>query len=654
MKEANIESESNGGGWEERIYFMDNLRAVAMFLGVVLHAAIFYCYFPLAPFRQHAENSKTLYYMVDFIHIWRMELFFLVSGFFGALLLNRKTLKYLIVNRTKRIVLPFIACLLFLQPWWSAIQMKINDDSAPGFWSLYFSHLSDPLTVLRLEWPIGQWFQHTWFLQVLILFLSVQILFNYVFSKLPSFGEKANFWLEKVLSSKFGLYWLILITYFVLLLSPPWSDVPQVGVPLNSMFFFGLFYFFGYLVFKSPKILNSAIDNLSYNWIPMFLGIGFLLTQTSSALLSIPIEILAQDLSLFKATQIDGNITWAFPFLENKYNFSGWFYGDLKWHLYSLAKSYTVWFTVVAIVFLFKSFSNKENVIGRYLSQSSYWVYLLHFPLQFTLAYYFFSEYSLSPMLGFFCVLLSSTIICLLSYHILVRGTFIGTFLSGRRFPLSLSREVEWLKSCFSIRTALAPIAMLFVFLVCGLMERDSKFRFTQFGYWKNEEKIGEGAKDEPELLMASKRLDGRTPLHMASTILYKEPSIMPGEGKIDKVIRLLVEKGFNVDKTDDTGQTPLHYAVKTGNFPALTSLIDLGANPNIGSKWNGETPLHMASVIGSIDMIDALLEGGADVSQPRADGMSANDLHFRFHGSKIESLNSEKIEVAIKASLPF
>jgi len=457
-----------------------------------------------------------------------------------------------------------------------------------------------------------------------------------------------------VLSSKFGLYWLILITYFVLLLSPPWSDVPQVGVPLNSMFFFGLFYFFGYLVFKSPKILNSAIDNLSYNWIPMFLGIGFLLTQTSSALLSIPIEILAQDLSLFKATQIDGNITWAFPFLENKYNFSGWFYGDLKWHLYSLAKSYTVWFTVIAIVFLFKSFSNKENVIGRYLSQSSYWVYLLHFPLQFTLAYYFFSEYSLSPMLGFFGVLLSSTIICLLSYHILVRGTFIGTFLSGRRFPLSLSREVEWLKSCFSIRTALTPIAMVFVFLVCGLMERDSKFRFTQFGYWKNEEKLGEGVKDEPEILMASKRLDGRTPLHMASTILHKEPSIMPDEGKIDKVIRLLVGKGFSVDKTDDTGQTPLHYAVKTGNFPALTSLIDLGANPNIGSKWNGETPLHMASVIGSIDMIDALLEGGADVSQPRADGMSANDLHFRFHGSKIESLNSEKIEVAGKASLPF
>ena len=79
-----------------------------------------------------------------------------------------------------------------------------------------------------------------------------------------------------------------------------------------------------------------------------------------------------------------------------------------------------------------------------------------------------------------------------------------------------------------------------------------------------------------------------------------------------------------------------------------------MGANPNIGSKWNGETPLHMASVIGSIDMIDALLEGGADVSQPRADGMSPNDLHFRFHGSKIESLNSEKVEVAIKASLPF
>ena len=128
----------------------------------------------------------------------------------------------------------------------------------------------------------------------------------------------------------------------------------------------------------------------------------------------------------------------------------------------------------------------------------------------------------------------------------------------------------------------------------------------------------------------------------------------MPDEGEIDKIIRLLAGEGLNVDKADDTGQTPLHYAVKTGNFPALTTLIDLGANPNIGSNWNGETPLHIASVIGSIDMIDALLGGGADVSQTRADGLSANDLYFRFHRSRIDSLNSEKIDVAGKSSLPF
>ena len=59
-------------------------------------------------------------------------------------------------------------------------------------------------------------------------------------------------------------------------------------------------------------------------------------------------------------------------------------------------------------------------------------------------------------------------------------------------------------------------------------------------------------------------------------------------------------------------------------------------------------------SVIGSIDMIDALLGGGADVSQTRADGLSANDLYFRFHGSRIVSLNSGKIDVAGKSSLPF
>ena len=105
-----------------------------------------------------------------------MELFFLVSGFFASLFLSRKGLKNLFENRIKRILLPLIVCVLLLQPWWSAITVDLVNNGNPKFWELYFSHLLDPLTVFRYERPIGQWFQHIWFLEVLFIFVTIQIL----------------------------------------------------------------------------------------------------------------------------------------------------------------------------------------------------------------------------------------------------------------------------------------------------------------------------------------------------------------------------------------------------------------------------------------------------------------------------------------------
>ena len=88
--------------WGSRIYYMDNLRAVAMFLGLVLHAAVFYNSWPLPAGKLHPENSEILHIVVEMIHVFRMELFFLVAGFFACLLMKRKSLKALVKNRFSR------------------------------------------------------------------------------------------------------------------------------------------------------------------------------------------------------------------------------------------------------------------------------------------------------------------------------------------------------------------------------------------------------------------------------------------------------------------------------------------------------------------------------------------------------------------------
>ncbi len=66
------------------------------------------------------------------------------------------------------------------------------------------------------------------------------------------------------------------------------------------------------------------------------------------------------------------------------------------------------------------------------------------------------------------------------------------------------------------------------------------------------------------------------------------------------------------INSTDSFGKTPLLWASRRGDFRAVRSLLDNGADPNItDSMWR--SPLHMATRSKSTLIIKALMESGAD-----------------------------------------
>lgn len=624
--------------WDSRIHFMDNLRAVAMFLGLVLHAAVFYNSWPLPAGKLHPENSNVLHVIVEMIHVFRMELFYLVAGFFACLLMRRKGLKQLLKNRFVRILLPFVVCFIVLQPWWSAIQVKFFTGNQHNFWSLYFSHLSEFLTIVRYEFPIGQWFQHLWFLQLLIIFLSFQF-FLVLLSKASSKVRKLNKLIRKSLESKLGIYLMIFISYLILLLCPPWADVPNIGSPLNIVGYYGFYYFVGYFIFNSPSILAHAIDNLRFNVIPLVIGLVIIVSSVSTVLLSAPVEILRQDWSLFKGTLTGGTIEWSFPFMENIYNFSGLTRGDLNWHAFSFLKSYTTWFTIIAFIYFFKKLCNNENPVWQYLSQSSYWSYILHFPLQFTLYHYLFNDYIKSPLIGFMGILIISLIICLLSYHFLVRSTFLGVFLNGRKFSMSLTEEKNILISFLRPIPIASVVAVISIFILADKLERNSEYRITQYSLWKKEELVKGFIRDNPGKTVNAMRSDGRNALHMTVTSFYQTPSFKPEKGTVTKIIDRLIDEGIGVNSIDSTGQTPLHYAVRTGNLEAVQKLCQKGGNPNHQAKWQNLTPLQIASVIGDKEIIIELLKSGGKSDLKQSLGENSHDLYKTFHNNDLPQI---------------
>ncbi len=102
--------------YPERFHALDATRAFALILGVVLHAVWFYSPFPLETPVQDVSANHAAGWMFFAIHTFRMQLFFLIAGFFARLVVQRRGLRAFARNRFKRIVVPFAVGWLILYP----------------------------------------------------------------------------------------------------------------------------------------------------------------------------------------------------------------------------------------------------------------------------------------------------------------------------------------------------------------------------------------------------------------------------------------------------------------------------------------------------------------------------------------------------------
>jgi peptidoglycan/LPS O-acetylase OafA/YrhL len=113
----------------ERRHDLDALRAIAMLLGIVLHAALSFAPIPWTV--QDSRQSDSYFVLFSLIHGFRMPLFFMLSGFFTAMLWRKRGLASLVRHRMKRIVLPLvIGCFTIVPTMW--IVGFVVSQSPPG------------------------------------------------------------------------------------------------------------------------------------------------------------------------------------------------------------------------------------------------------------------------------------------------------------------------------------------------------------------------------------------------------------------------------------------------------------------------------------------------------------------------------------------
>ena len=86
-------------------------------------------------------------------------------------------------------------------------------------------------------------------------------------------------------------------------------------------------------------------------------------------------------------------------------------------------------------------------------------------------------------------------------------------------------------------------------------------------------------------------------------------------EGKGD-VVKALIDKGANVNITDEEGWTPLMIAIEEGHLTTVQALLSVPGIDINAKNFLEETAVYVAARRGKVDVVKALLENGADIKK--------------------------------------
>lgn len=376
---------------EQRLHYLDNLRALAMIAGVFFHAAL--AYSPMLNtywLSADTQQSPLVDVVGFFLHLFRMPLFFLIAGLFAAYLIAKRGMGGFIANRAKRVLLPLIIFLplcvwAVVAPMLAAVHSVENKSPVLA---MVAKALANPAEAPPSPPPTTM---HLWFLYVLV--------FLYFFTWALSHFEWHRV-SEKFANVKPAAFFiaipLLLLPGLWLTSSPlpaPDSFLPQ----LWSFGFYGLFFAAGYWLFSN----NTSLEKFSAYWVYLLLGSIFL---------------------YFVYFQlIPKTIVMPAPPME----FS------VKMVLKLCEAFIAVWMTLVCLV-LGMRFLNSPSRSMRFMADSSYWVYIIHVPLLFALQYPLMDK-DWNWMSKFAVSLGGTLLIGAISYLLLVRWTPIGWMLNGKK-----------------------------------------------------------------------------------------------------------------------------------------------------------------------------------------------------------------------------
>jgi peptidoglycan/LPS O-acetylase OafA/YrhL len=362
----------------ERLHHLDALRALTMLLILPFHALV------LIGLRGGTNDSEDA--VLWTIHVFRLPLFFLVAGFFAALLVRGRGTREFLRNRAIRIGIPLIIGVLAVIPF---ITWEIQALS-----ELPHREYAHDLAAFVDFHPA-----YLWFLWYLVLIYAVALLARSLLSAAPATRDRFLRAGGQLLSHWAAPLVLAIPTALFLYRQPTWipeAPAESFSLHLDLLAYYAIFFVAGWLLLTVPD-LREQIEQRPKRYLALAAitfpsGLALYLLQSESAVGGHSyVHVLA--LLLFAAA---------------------------------------TWSLVLGLLGIVRRFGSRPNPRLRYWTDAAYWIYLSHFPVMAAIALAI-TGLAMPESLRAVLLVFATLAVIFPAYGAFVRHTAIGRVLHGPR-----------------------------------------------------------------------------------------------------------------------------------------------------------------------------------------------------------------------------
>lgn len=233
-----------------RRYDLDWLRVIAFTVLIYFHTAIIFIPGGL-PMIQNDETSPVLLGFVEFSHLFRLSLLFLISGVGVFFARRRRTPREFVAERSRRLLIPLAVGLVLIVPpmvYVERVHLGQFDGSLAAFY---------PTLLTTGTYPDGNlsW-HHLWFIVYLYLYCLIGLWLLPRLDKTPWLGRQFEGW-----SSGYRVFRFIVPLFMVeLALRAFFPGIPNLVTDWASFCHFLLVFMAGYVIAGDIRILARIVE----------------------------------------------------------------------------------------------------------------------------------------------------------------------------------------------------------------------------------------------------------------------------------------------------------------------------------------------------------------------------------------------------------